>query len=585
MTIEQMALLGYRLYSSARYAEAEQVFVQLTRSAPREPMYWSNLGTARRNQGKLDAALAAFARAAELGAASADFFFNVGLAHLDRRDYESARAVLGKALGLAPRDAGIRLEYVRACYESLHTEEALAALESWQGLEDLKGEHLAAAGLRLMNLGESQRAEEVVQRLATAELDARSRLTLVQILERTNRLREAGIALQRLQADPAARELGADLATVQAQIAQREARHDEASTLFAQALESVTDVASRHYLQFPLARSLDALGRHEQAFATLREAHRSQLEHLKLTAPMAVARGMPTMAIADFPCDPSDAAAWSDPQAPSTADSPIFIVGFPRSGTTLLEQALDAHPQVRSTDEQPFVQNALDDLMATGARYPEQLARVTPDQLQAIRAKYWERLRRKVPFTAGERIVDKNPLNLLRLPAIHRLFPNARIVLAVRHPCDVMMSCYMQHFRAPEFALVCRTLDTLAANYRRAFDFWYAHAGLLRPAVFELRYERFVADFERQLRELSAFLELRWDDAMLAVAGHAQRRGYISTPSYAQVVEPVNARAVGRWKAYEPHFAGALATLRPYLERWGYEIGGGAGGGPLGNSR
>src|SRR5688572_6049586 len=260
MTIEQMALLGYRLYSSARYAEAEQVFVQLTRSAPHEPMYWSNLGTARRNQGKLDAALAAFARAAELGAASADFFFNVGLAHLDRRDYESARAVLSRALSLAPHDAGIRLEYVRACYESLHTEEALAALENWQGLDDLQGKHLAEAGRRLMSLGASQRAEEVVQRLATVELDPRSRLTLVQILERTNRLAEARVALERLQADPASRELGADLTGVQAQIAQRESRHEAACVLFERALEDVPDTASRHFLQYPLARSLDALG-------------------------------------------------------------------------------------------------------------------------------------------------------------------------------------------------------------------------------------------------------------------------------------------------------------------------------------
>jgi hypothetical protein len=129
----------------------------------------------------------------------------------------------------------------------------------------------------------------------------------------------------------------------------------------------------------------------------------------------------------------------------------------------------------------------------------------------------------------------------------------------------------MQHFRAPEFALMCRDLPTLARGYRRSFDFWYAQLGLLQPTVREVRYETFVDDFERAARELTAFLGLEWHEAQLEPGAHARARGYISTPSYAQVVEPVSKRAVGRWKRYEAHFAEALPVIQPYLERWGYE--------------
>jgi hypothetical protein len=269
-------------------------------------------------------------------------------------------------------------------------------------------------------------------------------------------------------------------------------------------------------------------------------------------------------------CDAADVAAWDHTGAPSAAMSPVFVVGFPRSGTTLLELALDAHPQLKSMDEQRFVQDALDELLAAGAGYPQRLAGVSHGVLDRVRGNYWERVAKKVKLAPGERLVDKNPLNILRLPVIRRVFPNSRIVLAVRHPCDVILSCYMQQFRAPDFALLCRSIESLALGFRRTFDYWYAQAALLGPAVHELKYEDFVRDFESGTRAVTDFLELPWAESMLRPAERAQAKGYISTPSYAQVAQPVNTRSVDRWRRYENHFSGALHPLDPYLVRWGY---------------
>jgi tetratricopeptide (TPR) repeat protein len=570
--LDALAVLGAMLYGARRPGEAHEVFDKLTQLQPDEPLHWMNLGTARRALGQYADALAAFMHAAKLGAASADFFYNVGLTHLDRHDYEAARAVLKRAMELAPADAAIRFEYAKACYESLQTDEAVAALEGWQNLEGVDAPMLAGIGHRLMNLGETAAAELAVRRLAqVGPLDPRARLTLAQIYERTNRLDEAAALLAQLAQDPRSRELGTELTASEAQLAQRRGEHERAAALFRRCLDGRLEFHTRHFELFALARSLDALRRYDEAFATLLEAHRSQVEYIRLAAPMAYARGGPTMAITEYGCDPADVAHWSEPAAPSTAASPIFIVAFPRSGTTLLELTLDAHPDLVSMDEQPFVQAALDDLLATGIRYPEQLGRVTQPQLEAVRARYWERARRKVVLAPGQRLVDKNPLNLMRLPVIRRLFPNARIVLAIRHPCDVLLSCYMQHFRAPDFALLCRDLDPLAMGFRRTFDFWYAQAQILQPAIHEVRYETFVADFATQTRALLEFLEVPWHDAVLAPAARAQAKGYISTPSYSQVVQPVNQKSVGRWKAYEAHFRPIMGRVQPYLERWGYE--------------
>jgi Sulfotransferase family len=142
-------------------------------------------------------------------------------------------------------------------------------------------------------------------------------------------------------------------------------------------------------------------------------------------------------------------------------------------------------------------------------------------------------------------------------------------VLIARHPCDVLMSCFIQHFRAPDLAMLCRDLPTLAASYRRFFDYWYAQEARLGAATFEIRYESLVADLETQLRALVGFLELPWEPAMLSPAAHARARGFISTPSYTQVIEPVTSRGIGRWRNYEPHLRELMPTLAPYLERWG----------------
>jgi Sulfotransferase family len=395
-------------------------------------------------------------------------------------------------------------------------------------------------------------------------------LTLVQLLERTNRVVEARAALDSLKSDPAAVSLGSEIRVTEAQLAQRESRHEIAVTLLSEVVGACKEAHLRHFQQYPLAKSLDALGRYDEAFEVLTAAHGSQLAYLSLSASYAALRNAPSLMIADQSCDPRDIARWARSGAPAAADSPIFIVGFPRSGTTLLELVLDAHPRLTSIDEQPFLQNALDEILAEHIRYPGGLAELSSHQLERIRRAYWARVERRVQRDSSKRVIDKNPLNILRLPVIARLFPHAKILLAIRHPCDVILSCYMQHFRAPDFALLCRDIPTLAQAYRKTFDFWYAQQVLLQTDVFELRYETFVDDFEASARRVFAFLEVPWDDGALSPAKRAEEKRFISTPSYSQVVQPINPRSIGRWQHYAAHFAASLPLLSPYLERWNY---------------
>lgn len=568
----ELTARGLSLLADGRDADAVATFQELSRIQPGRIAHWMNLGTALRRLRRYDEALLAYAQAGALGERSASFYFNIGLLHQDRGDYDSARRLLTNAMRAAPTDAEICCQYAQCCYDSLLIEEAVAALTGWEQWPAVDSERLATIALLLLNLGEGAASAHAAARAAAdPALSPGALLRLAQIEERSNRVEAARASLQQLEAMS---DLGSgpeeDLALLKAQIAFREGRHEAARQGFTELVAGCTEPHHRHLYLFPLAKTLDALKHHDEAHARLTQAHEAQMLHLARSNPEAARLKEVPLVITRHGCNPGDVAQWKATATPPMAESPVFIVAFPRSGTTLLEQMLDAHPQLVTMDEQPFLQYAIDRIMEHGVDYPAGLARLTPGQLDDARNHYWSLTRRKVRLEPGERLIDKNPLNLLRLPAIRRLFPQARIVLAIRHPCDVILSCFMQHFRAPEFALLCRDLPTLARGFCRSFGFWYQQAALLDPVVLEIRYEDFVSDFEARARQITAFLDLPWDPAQARPAEHARARGYISTPSYAQVIEPVNQRAVGRWRPYAPYFDEALEILKPWLDRWGY---------------
>jgi hypothetical protein len=262
--------------------------------------------------------------------------------------------------------------------------------------------------------------------------------------------------------------------------------------------------------------------------------------------------------------------AWKSLPAPPDARQPVFVVGFPRSGTTLLEQMLDAHPDFRSMDERAFIHELTEGMQLAGQHYPDDLGKLTGEEAGQLRALYFRRVGQVVPDLAAHRLVDKNPLNMLCLPMIMRLFPHARIIVCLRHPCDVLLSCYMQPFRSPAFMVMCSSLQRLADGYVQAFEQWQQHLEVFEPHLLEWRYESVVGRFAESLTELGRFLEIEDTSPMAQFAVHARGKRHISTPSYAQVTQGISHKAVNRWHAYRELFEPVLPTLRPVMQRLGY---------------
>lgn len=558
---------------AGRFDEAARHFRALAQQQPHWAMHWANLGTALRAAGDYDQAVAAYEEAAARGAASGEFLLNFALLRMDRFEYGQARELLARAAGSGSGSAEVRYFLAICDFHDARDDQAQRALGDWRQFGSLSVDMLTRIGLLLMQLGLTQQAAEALAEALRREPgQPMATVRLAQVMERTNRVTEAQALLAQLPpATTAQGELAEERAAIEARLAERREDWAGARARYEQLLAGPQPPHLRYHVLYPLGRVLDKLGEAEPAMAAFAQAHESQAAFLGRAAPQLLATPHVSFNIANFPSDPTDFARWSADPGPDPADSPIFIVGFPRSGTTLMEQMLDASPALASMDEQPFLQQAIDAIRATGVTYPERLGDLTAEQCEVVRGGYWQRVDAKVRRAPGQRLVDKNPLNLLRLPAIRRLFPRAPIVLAIRHPFDVLVSNYQQHYRAPEIALMCRDFESLARGYRRAFDFWYAQQGLLQARVHELLYEDLVDDFEGSAARMAAFLGVALVPEMLAPAQHALKRGYISTPSYSQVVEPVNRRAVGRWRKYQRHLEPARELLQPYLERWGYE--------------
>jgi hypothetical protein len=304
----------------------------------------------------------------------------------------------------------------------------------------------------------------------------------------------------------------------------------------------------------------------------LAKAHAAQLDFaLKLVPELADTSVQPLLP-STIRLQPDEYLRWLQLPAPARDASPIFIVGFPRSGTTLLEQMLDAHPGLRSMDERLYLAELADIAEERyGLRYPHELDRLDGAQCDDLRTHYWRRVAETVRLAPGQRLVDKNPLNMLHLPLLKRLFPNANLILALRHPCDILLSCYMQNFGLPAFMVMCSSLERLGTGYASAMRYWNHHAALLKPDWMPLRYEDLVADCDSTLRRLGDFLGLDDVSSMRAFDTHARNKGYIGTPSYHQVIQPLNSGSIGRWRRYADRFAPVLPILQPVLDTWNYD--------------
>ncbi|HEX7325620.1 MAG TPA: sulfotransferase [Rhodanobacteraceae bacterium] len=566
-----LLLLGLALQRHGRLREAVPAYARLTELEPTTLRHWANYATALRLAGDLPAAVGAAQRAAQLAPADADVLEQLGLLQLDSGDWAAARDTLLLAASKAPDVPRIRIRAARACVacRDSRSDAMLRPWRDWLPLADDLQLELAEA---LSQAGEMRPAIVVLEDLlGRAPDNVLGQLLLAKSCERVNRLPEAEALLQRLiAAGYLNREPGIqrEILRQQAQLAERRHRYGAARGLLEDLGEDDADDYG-HY--FACARVCDKLGDADAAMMALQRAHARQVAEVQKYAAHLLQPDAPALPHTLDRVSAADYAAWPRLIAPDAAESPVFVVGFPRSGTTLLEQMLDAHPRLQSMDERPFFNLLSHQLEDVHIEVPRDLGQLDQRDCDELRKGYLLLACGKVARQWDTQLVDKNPLNLLWLPMIHRMYPDARFILALRHPCDVILSCYMQNFRVAPLAAASESLQRLASSYVAAMQSWLHHSELMHPSVLVSRYEDLIVDPHARTRAIAAFLGLADAEPMLHFASHAQDKGFIATPSYTQVIEPLNRRGIGRWQRYRRWFEPVLPILQPMLEHWGYD--------------
>lgn len=556
-------LLKVRGFLAQELGEHDLAIRSYSQAVARDPAdceSLNNLGNTYRSVGDLGKAVEALRRAAVLDRQSAPVRLNLATALAMAGELDAAEAVLRQMAADFPGDSKPLRELHALLKEQGRDKEALEAIELAVERQPEDIELLLGQASHLSHMLRTNLAEDVYRRVLDLDQgNALGHLGLAVCFDLTNSLDE----LSALVSQAEKRGVSEDaLNFIRAFDHRRAKRHAEGLA----ALERVPDDLESPRRAHLLGQLLDGVGRHDEAFDAF--AKMNELMLAQPSRPEERAAAYRDMLRRRLRTTTKDwRARWRAEARQDPRPSPVFLFGFPRSGTTLLDTMLLGHPSIEVLEEERTLHKAFELL-----HNYEELPLASDEVIQAARDAYFETASKVTPLRPGNLLVDKNPLAINAVPFIRRLFPDARIILALRHPCDVVLSCYVTNFKLNDGMASFLKLDTAAELYDLSFRYFERVQQLMPMPAHAVVYEKVVADRDRELRALFDFLELDWHDAVLDHQATALSRGRIKTASYAQVVEPIYSRSAGRWQNYRKHLEPIFPVLRPWAEKFGYEI-------------
>jgi len=487
--------------------------------------------------------------------------------------FEEAVDLLKRARSLAPKDANV-LNSLGICLKALGRPEA--ALEAYAAAlkidPGLAGAHFNRGALleSLNNVTAARSAYERAARLdsnyveplaglawldaqAGDPVSARARAERALVLSKSNLLARMALASADLQEG--------NLAAA-------------TSLLGALARDPAVSQVNRSIVLGLIGDLLDAEGRPAEAFAAY-SASNAELKALHAERYRQPGQETPaghSRRLAGW-FRTADPEPWhqSPPVRPRASDPRVhaFLVGFPRSGTTLLETVLAAHPEVVSLEEKDSLASASAAYLETEEGL-ERLAQLSSGEATRRREAYWSSVRSFGVEPRGKVFIDKMPLASVALPVVARLFPNARILFARRDPRDVVLSCFRRRFAMNPSMYELLSLEGAADYYDAVMRLSDVYCDLLPLPRHVVCYEDLVDDFEGTARAACGFLGLAWDARLLDFAARARTRG-ISTPSASQVARGLNREGKGAWRRYSDPMGPVLPILEPWVRAFGYE--------------
>ncbi len=563
--------LALQHHSAGRLPQADAIYRQILQSDPNQPDALHLLGVLAHQVGENASAVDLIAKALSIKPDFAEAHNNLGNALKKLGRLDEAVACFQRALSLKPEYIDAHNNLGNTLRELDRLDEAIVSYNSVLAINPEKFEtHYNLAGA-LIGL---ERLEEAVvsynKALAIKPDHVGAHDNLCEALERTNRtedLREA-VSVARRHCSEAPR-----LALREAQLLKRDGDYVAARAVL-QAVEDPVDVDFTVTRAFQLGDLSDRLEDTRTAFDYFSEGNRlcSKTAEAKRIDAAAYMNRIEVLANR---FTPDWVANWQDLDSGDDGAGLVFLVGFPRSGTTLLNTILRSHPDISVVEERPTVEKLLYTLDQLPGSYPDNLSDFDPAQLADLRQAYFAELDKYLDPTnqsmdQSTLVIDKNPLNFIDAGLIHRIFPAARFVFSQRHPCDCVLSCFMQNFKLSPSLANLLTLEDAAGLYDNAMTLWRQYRAVLPLAVHTVRYENLIDAFEETLTPVFDFLGLKWHENVRNYAESAMHHSDVRTPSYNQVTQSLYTQSRDRWKRYQDHMQPVLPVLLPWVRHFDY---------------
>jgi len=255
---------------------------------------------------------------------------------------------------------------------------------------------------------------------------------------------------------------------------------------------------------------------------------------------------------------------FSKPNISQKYQNPIFLVGFPRSGTTLLDSILRSHSKILVLEEKLIISSIRDRFFSKNDNKINSLELLSEDDVVSLQYEYFDKLHEITREDIHDKIIiDKLPLNLIEIGFIKRIFPQSKFILMMRHPCDVVLSCFISDFKINEGMANFYNLKDTTILYNEVFSLWDQYLAVYDFAYHIVKYEEVVLNFDNTIKKTVNFLNLEWEEDVKNFNVTALARKKINTPSYNQVVQPLYEKSINRWKKYDE-----MKKVYPLLEYW-----------------
>ena len=547
---------------SGRLQEAEKMYKQIVSAFPASASAHNDLGALYHSQGDLKTAISHYKQAIASDKDYPQALNNLAQGLQEQGDLDGAATIYEKIIDIRPTVESWKS--LGMIYTSMMKfDKAIAAYEKVVAANPNDFDVQNKLGILYQKSGNLEVATRYFQEALRIKPDfLAARFSFAEALEKNNKIEEAyQEACKGLEIDPEDIELQSLAATCERRLGDVRKAIGRLSCIDADSLSAV----HRRQLYFERGRSHDRNGEYEKAYSDFLSGNQAAQE-LSGKINKEFLQDRLTVLQKQFQdCDIQ----------PPVSDllcgrSPVFLVGFPRSGTTLLDQVLDSHPCVQTMEEKDILERLENKVAHPYDNYFDLWKKLTPGGIEELQDIYSQEVDSCLDRNSESVLIDRNPYNTMRVGLAWRIFPDAKFILAIRHPLDVCLSCFMQDFQFNTANVNFFTLEDTVHYYCKIMELWRLYIDRLPINYTIVRYEDLVTDLEGEARRLLDFVGVEWDSRVLKFYEHAKAKGQIKTASYHQVTQPIYRHSAYRWKHYAKFCEPIQEKLAPYMEYFGY---------------